>query len=168
MSIPQPPNIQVPIIDSGQRATPQFQKFLAELCQTAGATLDARVAALEASVGTLLADVGTINGQVASLNTTVAGHTTHLNALPTSRLSGSTAYDPPNILALGTTTKTVAVAGATLGMAAEASFSLDTTGLMLTAYVDSANSVTVVLFNPTALAINIGNGTLHAYAWNPA
>ncbi len=168
MSIPQPPNIQVPIIDSGQRATPQFQKFLAELCQTAGATLDARVAALEASVGTLLADVGTINGQVAALNTTVAGHTTHLNALPTSRLTGSKAYNPPNLIALATTTTTISVPGATLGMAAEASFSLDLTGLLLTAYVDSANSVTAVLLNPTAGAIDLANGTIHGYAWSPA
>ena len=83
------------------------------------------------------------------------------------RFSGSVAYNPPNILALGTATQAVAVTGAALGMAAEASFSLDITGLVITAYVDSANSVTAVLVNPTAGAINLGAGVLKCFAWNP-
>ena len=82
-------------------------------------------------------------------------------------LDAETVYDPPNLIALATTTTTIAVTGAALGMAAEASFSLDLAGLVMAAYVDSANSVTVVLFNPTAGAIDLASGTLKAFAWNP-
>ncbi len=165
--IPQPPNAGVQIVNADGRATPLFLKLLGELCQTTGAALDARVAALEGQVATLNGDITTANAAIAATNAVVAGHTSHLAALPTSRLTGSAAYNPPNILALGTATTTVAVAGAALGMAAEASFSLDLLGLTVTAYVDSANSVTVVLFNPTALAIDVGNGTLKAFVWTP-
>lgn len=166
--IPQPPNFLIPIVDGDGRPTPLFLKLLGQLCQTTGAALDARVAAVEASNATLAADQTTLNAAIAATNGVVAGHTSHLAALPTARLSGSVAYDPPNILALGTTTTTVAVVGATLGMAADASFSLDLTGLILTAYVDSAGSVTAVLENPTAGAIDLGNGTLRVHAWSPA
>ncbi len=166
MTAPQPPNYGVQLIQDG-KATPYFLKLLGELCATAASGLEGRVSALEASNVTLVSDITTLGATVTSQGTTIAAHTVHLAALPTSRLVGSTAYNPPNILALGTTTQTVTVTGATLGMAAEASFSLDITGLDMTAYVDSANSVTVVLFNPTALAINIGAGTLKAFAWNP-
>ncbi len=164
----QPPNAQIPIVDQSQRATVQFLKFLGDLCRAAAASLDARVTTLEGQTSTLLTDVTTIDASITTLNTTTATHTAHLALLPDARFSGSTTYNPPNILALGTTTKTVTVIGASLGMAAEASFSLDITGLMVTAYVDSAGSVTTVWFNPTALAIDIASGTLRAYAWSPA
>jgi len=168
MTVPQPPNYGVQLTDEKGRPTPYFLKLLGELCQSSPAGIDARVTTLESSVATLQTNTTTLDATVASQGTTLAGHTTHLNALPTSRLSGSTAYNPPNLIAGATTTTTVTVTGATLGMAAEASFSLDITGLILTAYVDSANSVTCVLTNPTAGAIDIANGTIHAYAWNPA
>jgi len=167
VTVPQPPNANIQLTDQQGRATPLFLKLLGELCKVSADGVEARVSALEASMVTVLTDIGTINTQIGSLNTTVAGHTTQLGNLPTSRFSGSVAYNPPNILALGTTTQTVAVTGAALGMSAEASFSLDATGLVITAYVDSVNSVTAVLFNPTALAINIGAGTLKCFAWNP-
>lgn len=79
-------------------------------------------------------------------------------------LSGSAAYNPPNIAASGTTTTTVTVTKAALGQPAWAAFSLDLQGLVLTAYVSAADTVTVVLFNPTALAINLSAGTLTAWA----
>ena len=168
MTAPQPPNANVQLTDSQGKPTPLFLKLIGELCRVSPSGVEARVTALEASMTTVLTDITTINGQVAALNTTVAGHTTHLNGLPTARLSGSTAYNPPNLIPTATTTQAVAVVGATLGMAAQASFSLDLTGLELTAYVDSAGSVTAVLTNPTAGAIDLAAGTLHCYAWNPA
>lgn len=77
-------------------------------------------------------------------------------------LTGSATYDPPSIAAAGTTTTTVTVTGAALGDYAQASFSLTLAGLMMTAYVSSANTVTVVLFNPTGGAIDLASGTLLA------
>jgi hypothetical protein len=41
-----------------------------------------------------------------------------------------------------------------------ASFSLSLGGLMMTAYASAANTATVVLFNPTAGAIDLASGTL--------
>lgn len=168
MTVPQPPNYNTQLIDQKGCATQFFLKLLGQLCQDSPASIDARVAALETSMATVDADITTLGGEITSLTTTVAGHTTHLGLLPASRLSASAVYNPPNLLALGTTTTTVSVTGAALGMAAEASFSLDLAGLQITAYVSSANTVTVALFNPTALAIDLASGTLRAYAWNPA
>jgi hypothetical protein len=76
------------------------------------------------------------------------------------RLSGSATYDPPSIAASGTTTTTVTVTGLALGDAVVASFSLSLGGLMMTAYASSANTATVVLFNPTGGAIDLASGTL--------
>lgn len=175
MTAPQPPNYNTQIVDQKGCPTPYFLKMLGQLCQGTPPGLADRVTVLESDVNTLDTNIATIEAQiatlspeVASLTTTVAGHTTHLAALPTARLTGSATYNPPSLIALATTTTTVTVTGAAIGMAAEASFSLDLTGLVLTAYVDSANSVTVVLFNPTAGAIDLASGTLRAYAWNPA
>ncbi len=162
-----PPNYSVPVVDPQGKMTPQFLKFLEALGKTAPGSVEGNVATLLTDVATLQTDVATLVAGLAATNATVAAQGTHLSNLPTSRLTGSTAYNPPNLLAGTTTTQTVAVVGATLGMAAEASFSLDITGLVLTAYVDSANSVTTVWYNPTLGAIDIANGTLKAFAWNP-
>jgi len=161
------PNYQIPIVDQQQRMTPQFLKFLGDLTQVAPGSVEANVATLETQVATLTTDVTTLSAALTALTATVSGHTTHLNALPTSRLSGSTAYDPPNLIVGATTTKTVSVTGASLGMAAEASFSLDMAGLIMVAYVSSANTVTCVLYNPTIGAVDLANGVLKAFAWNP-
>lgn len=75
-------------------------------------------------------------------------------------LRGSTTYDPPSIASLGTTTTTVTVTGVSLGDKVKVAFSLDTQGIMFNGYVSSSNTVTVVLFNPTAGAINLASGTL--------
>lgn len=80
-------------------------------------------------------------------------------------LTASATWDPPNLIAATQTTTTVVVTGASLGDHANASFSLDLQGLTMTAYVSSANTVTVVLFNGTAGPINLGSGTLTASAW---
>lgn len=79
-------------------------------------------------------------------------------------LSSSKTYDPPNLTAGTQTTTTVTCAGAVLGMSAQAAFSLDITGLTLTAYVSAADTVTCVLYNGTVGAINLGSGTLSVWA----
>ena len=74
---------------------------------------------------------------------------------------GSTTYNPPSIAAGATTSTTVTVTGASLGDFVEmVSFSLDTQLITFSAYVSSANTVTVVLTNTTAGAIDLGSGTL--------
>lgn len=78
-------------------------------------------------------------------------------------LEGSATYNPPNLTPAATTTTTVTVSKAALGDAVVfVSFSLDLQGLIVTAYVSAADTVTVVLFNPTGGAINLASGTLRA------
>ena len=81
--------------------------------------------------------------------------------------SGTATYDPPN-LADGTgTTTTVTVTGALLGEVAVASFSLDTQGITVTAWVSSADTVSVRFQNETGGALNIAEGTLSAWTFTP-
>jgi len=76
--------------------------------------------------------------------------------------TGFATYDPPSIAAGSTATTTVTVTGAVMEDYAWASFSRSLSGLVITAYVSAANTVTVVLFNPTANSLDIGSGTLRA------
>jgi hypothetical protein len=76
--------------------------------------------------------------------------------------NGSATYDAPNLAAAATTTTTVTVTGAALGDLAIASLGVSLAGIMLTAYVSAADTVTVVLFNPTAGSIDLGSATLRA------
>lgn len=76
--------------------------------------------------------------------------------------SGTATYDPPSIAADGVETTTVTVTGAALGDVVSASFSLSLGGLMMSAEVSAADTVTVTLFNPTGSAIDLGSGTLTA------
>lgn len=76
-------------------------------------------------------------------------------------MTGSAVYDPPSIAAAGTATTTVTVTGAALGEKYNASFSLSLAGLVLSAYVSAANTVTCVFFNPTAGAVDLASGTLN-------
>lgn len=74
--------------------------------------------------------------------------------------TASAVYDPPNIVVSSQATTTVAVPGAVIGDFALASFSISSPGLTITAYVSSADLVTVVLFNGTASDVNLASGTL--------
>ena len=76
--------------------------------------------------------------------------------------TASTTYDPGSIAAAGQTTTTITVTGAAMGDFALASFSNSLSGLTVTAYVSAADTVTVVLFNGTAGAIDLASGTLRA------
>lgn len=80
-------------------------------------------------------------------------------------LNGSATYDPPSLAdGVGATT-TVSVTGAALGDFALASFSLDLQGILVTAYVSAANTVSVRFQNETTGTIDLGSGTLKARVW---
>ena len=81
-------------------------------------------------------------------------------------LSTTATWNPGNLDPLGwgtsvsNTSTTVALTGAALGDIALASFSLDLQGLDLIPYVSAANTVTCILRNQTATAVNLASGTL--------
>ena len=75
-------------------------------------------------------------------------------------LSATATWNPASVASGAQATTTVTVTGAALGDHAIASFSLDLAGAVLNAYVSAANTVTVVLSNMTAGAIDLASGTL--------
>jgi len=75
-------------------------------------------------------------------------------------LQNSAAWDPGNIAVGAMEGKDVALVGARLGDVVIASFSLDIVDLTLTATVTAADTVTCVLANNTAGAVNLANGTI--------
>lgn len=89
--------------------------------------------------------------------------TTGWGATPTYR-EGSATYNPPNLADGDGVTTTVTVTGTVLGEYARASFSLDLQGIMVTAWVSAADTVSVRFQNETGGAIDLGSGTLRARA----
>lgn len=77
------------------------------------------------------------------------------------------AVDFPSVAAGAQTTTTVTLTGAALGDMVLLSFSLDLQGMQLTGYVSAANTVTVVLRNGTAGALDLASGTLTVRVWKP-
>ena len=75
----------------------------------------------------------------------------------------STTWNPPNVGSLSVATTTVSVSRATFGDYVQVSFSLSLQDLQLTGYVSAADTVTVVLFNPTGSGVNLASGTLRVY-----
>ena len=71
-------------------------------------------------------------------------------------------WDPGEVATGAAASTTITVTGAALGDFALASFSLSLAGLTLSAYVSATNTVTVVLSNLTAAAVNLSSGTLAA------
>lgn len=94
-----------------------------------------------------------LTASLAAINTTLA------SAFPPA-LTGSAVYNPPSIANGAQTTTTVTVTGAALGNWADVSYSLDQAGLTFSAYVSSANTVTVIISNTSGGAIDLGSGTL--------
>jgi hypothetical protein len=76
--------------------------------------------------------------------------------------AGSAVYDPPNLADGAGTTTTVTVTGAALGDYARASFSLDLQGIVLTAWVSAADTVSVRFQNESGGALDLASGTLRA------
>lgn len=81
-------------------------------------------------------------------------------------LSATTTWDPASVAA-GTqhAIQTMTVTGAALGDTVVVSFNQDLQGMQLTGYVSAANTVSVILRNGTAGAINLASGTLRADVW---
>lgn len=75
-------------------------------------------------------------------------------------LTASATWNPPSVSAGASTTTTVSVIGAVVGDKVSASFSDSLQGMVLSACVSAANTVTAVLFNPTGSAIDLASGTL--------
>ena len=73
----------------------------------------------------------------------------------------SATWDPASIANGASETKDVTLTGAALGDYAVASFSLDLTGISITAAVSAANHVDVTLTNNTGGAVNLGSGTVY-------
>jgi hypothetical protein len=77
-------------------------------------------------------------------------------------LTGTATWDPASMAAGAQTTTTMTVTGAAVGDPVAVGFSQDLQGMQLTGYVSAANTVTVVLQNGTAGAIDLVSGTLRA------
>lgn len=103
--------------------------------------------------GTIESLLRQIAAAINTLNTSIG------NAFPV--LSSSITWNPASVASGAQTTTTVTVTGAKLGNPAAASFSLDLQGLVLSAYVSSANTVTIVLSNLTGGAVDLASGTLY-------
>lgn len=131
-----------------QRLTLMWNAFnaLTRTQATDVTTLQSSVTALQASVASMQSDVATLQTSVAALQ----------------GLSGSATYDPANLPDGTGVTTTVTVIGAALGNLAEVAFSLDLQGILLTAWVSSANTVSVRFQNESGGAVNLGSGTLTA------
>lgn len=78
-------------------------------------------------------------------------------------LFGSATYNPASLADGAGATTTVTVTGAALGDFAVASFSLDLQGIMVTAYVSAADTVSVRFQNETGGTIDLASGTLRAW-----
>jgi len=77
--------------------------------------------------------------------------------------TGSATYDAPSIAAGASATTTVTVTGAALGDFVSAiSLGVSSAGLVITGYVSAANTVTVVLYNPTGAAVDLASTLLAA------
>ncbi|AZO04591.1 hypothetical protein [Mesorhizobium sp. M2A.F.Ca.ET.043.02.1.1] len=77
-------------------------------------------------------------------------------------LTGTATYDPPSLADGAGATTTVTVTGAALGDVALASFSLDTSGITVTAWVSAVNTVSVRFQNESGGTLDIASGTLKA------
>lgn len=82
-------------------------------------------------------------------------------------LSGSLVYDPPNLASNTSDETTLTVTGAALGDFVQASWSADLQGVVLSAYVSAANTVTLEFVNPTVGAVNLAEGTARVRVTKP-
>lgn len=78
--------------------------------------------------------------------------------------NGSKSFDPSSLADGAGETTTVTCTGAALGDYAIASFSLDLQGITMTAWVSSANTVSVRFQNETGAPVDLSSGTLRVKA----
>ena len=83
-----------------------------------------------------------------------------IHTLAVGQAATSATWNPASIADGGYATTTVSVPGAELGDFALASFSIDISALDLSCYVSAADTVTVVLSNHTAGAVDLNSATL--------
>lgn len=82
------------------------------------------------------------------------------NGVISQNYDGTLVFDPPNLLPnTGTISAAIAITGAAFGDFVMVSAPYDLQGITATAYVDAAASVRISLYNGTAGAINLGNGS---------
>lgn len=112
------------------------------------------------SLTTINSEGSDILAVAALSNAHVAGEEVWLVDSSALALRGSKTFDPPLVASGAEDTTTVTVTGAALGDLAVPSFSLDLTGLIMTAYVSAANTVTVRWRNGTGGDVNLASGTL--------
>ena len=75
-------------------------------------------------------------------------------------LTATASYNPANLVDGAGVTTTVAVVNAAMGSFVAASFSLDLQGVMLSAWVSAAGTVSVRFQNETGGAIDLDAGTI--------
>jgi hypothetical protein len=75
----------------------------------------------------------------------------------------SATYDPASLADGAGVTTTVTCTGAVLGDAADCSFSLDLQGIVMTAYVSAADTVSVRFQNESTGTIDLGSGTIRVW-----
>ena len=97
---------------------------------------------------------------------TITGTKVSIMSWAVGQAEGSATWNPGSIAVGSFEAKDVTVTGAALGDYAIASFSLDVTDLQMSCNVTAANTVTVVLTNNTAAAVNLASGTVRALAFN--
>lgn len=76
--------------------------------------------------------------------------------------NGTATIDPASIAAGATATTTITATGAAVGDFVIVAPGVSLAGLVMTSYVSAANTVTVVLYNPTAGAIDLASSTWKA------
>jgi hypothetical protein len=91
-----------------------------------------------------------------------------LHSFARNQLKTTATWDPGSVSSGGNASTTVTVTGATLGDFVLASFNLDLQGLQMSAYVSSANTVTVLLQNLTGSAVDLSSGTLAVLTFTTA
>jgi hypothetical protein len=92
---------------------------------------------------------------------TLTGTQIGIHSVAVGQVSWSETWNPASIAAVGYESEDLTVPGASVGDFCMASLStILTNDMMLTAHVSAADTVKVILFNPTGGAINVDSGTL--------
>jgi len=121
--------------------------------QTGLATLLNLVQAVNALNVTETTEATDVVSAIMAINST-------LSAFYPPPLTGSITWNPASIATGGSATTSFSVTGSALGNFVQPSFSLDLQGLTLTSYISAADTVTAVLANNTAGAVDLASGTL--------
>lgn len=96
---------------------------------------------------------GTLNGTEISLST--------LSIAGAAGYATTATWDPGSVAVGGSTSTSVSVPGAVVGDKVHVSHSsLGANDIMISGHVSAADTVRVVLFNPSAAAIDLASGTL--------